>query len=442
MKRPSCTFRQGAAGMLELAVIADDLTGAADTGIQFRPAFAPVYLVGPRLLSAGAYALPPQALSIFTASRGLPPAEAHRVVFALCRALDGLAPRRIYKKIDSALRGNIGAELEAVMDALNIGMSFIAPAFVEQGRTTEGGVHCIHGTPVAKTEVRRDPVSPVCESRLADWIGLQAHFPVAHVDLAVLNQGPDAAAGAIERSFARGARHFTFDAAAVEHLEHIVHLALHHYPQALLCGSAGLAQSLARALGGGRAALPSGRPPIADSLRGHWLYACGSASEQLRRQVSMLAEHADVLVQALEPVGLAAGPLPECRTLAIQRAVERLAAGDLVVSLAPPSPDRPSIDPQRLVAEFADAVGAVIEAARPAGLFLSGGDTALAILERLGIRAVRLEGEVGSGLVFGRLMGGEFNEMPVVTKAGAFGPPDALLNLRAALSATRKGVRC
>jgi hypothetical protein len=49
---------------------------------------------------------------------------------------------------------------------------------------------------------------------------------------------------------------------------------------------------------------------------------------------------------------------------------------------------------------------------------------------------------VGGGLVFGRLMGGAFNEMPVVTKAGAFGPPDALLNLRTALSATRKGVRC
>lgn len=428
--------------MLELAVIADDLTGAADTGIQFRPAFAPVYLVGHRFLSVGSFEPPPRALSIFTASRGLPPAEAHREVFAACQALGCLAPRRIYKKIDSALRGNIGAELEAVMDALNIGMSFIAPAFVEQGRTTEGGVHCIHGTPVARTEMRRDPVTPVCESRLPEWISLQAHFPIAHIDLAILNQGADATAGVIDRAFARGARHFTFDAAAVEHLERIVHLALNHYPQALLCGSAGLAQSLARVLGSGMTPLPAGRPRVNDSLPGHWLYACGSASERLRRQVSLLAGCAQVIVQTLEPACLTAGHPPECRAAAVQRAVARLAVGDLVVSLAPPSLDSPCIDPDRLIVGFADAVGAVIEAARPAGLFLSGGDTALAILERLGIRAIRLECEVGSGLVFGRLMGGSMNEMPVVTKAGAFGPPDALLNMKEAFSATRKGVRC
>ena len=91
--------------MLELAVIADDLTGAADTGIQFRSAFAPVYLMSHRFLSVEALAPPPQVLSVFTASRSLPPAEAHQAVFAACRAIARLAPRRVYKKIDSALRG-------------------------------------------------------------------------------------------------------------------------------------------------------------------------------------------------------------------------------------------------------------------------------------------------------------------------------------------------
>ena len=142
--------------MLELVVIADDLTGAADTGIQFRAVYAPVYLVDHRLRSIDSFGEPAQALSIFTASRGLPPADAHRVVIDVCRVFGRHTPRRVYKKIDSAMRGNIGAELEAVMDVLNIAMSFIAPAFIEQGRTTVEGVHCIHGTPVAKTEMRSD----------------------------------------------------------------------------------------------------------------------------------------------------------------------------------------------------------------------------------------------------------------------------------------------
>jgi D-threonate/D-erythronate kinase len=119
----------------------------------------------------------------------------------------------------------------------------------------------------------------------------------------------------------------------------------------------------------------------------------------------------------------------------------RLAAGDVVVRLSPPSPDSRSMDPGRLVAGFAEAVVGVIEASRPAGLFLSGGDTALAVLQRLGTRAVRLEREVGSGLVFGRLMGGITEGMPVVTKAGAFGPPNALLNLKSAISDAQEKVR-
>jgi uncharacterized protein YgbK (DUF1537 family) len=420
--------------MLELAVIADDLTGAADTGVQFRPLFVPVYLVDRRFLTLDSFGEPPQALSICTASRGLPPADAHRVVTEVCRALGRRAPRRVYKKIDSAMRGNIGAELEAVMDVWNISMSFIAPAYVEQGRTTVGGVHCIHGTPVARTEMRRDPIAPVCESRLPEWIGRQAHLPIAHISLDALNQDAAAAVAAIDRAAGSGVRHFTFDAAVLEDLDRIAHLALNHYPQALLCGSAGLAKSMARALGGHH---PHPHPVwrLADEPpAGHWLFACGSASERLRRQVQVLAEQTNAGVVALDPAGDASGRLSDNRAAAVRRAASQLAANDLVMTLAPPSADPSFVDSDRLLAGFADAVHSVIATVRPAGLFLSGGDTALAVLERLGARGVRLECEMGGGLVFGRLVGGAVEGMPVVTKAGAFGPPDALLKLKEALS--------
>jgi uncharacterized protein YgbK (DUF1537 family) len=420
--------------MLELVVIADDLTGAADTGIQFRAMYAPVYLVDHRFLSIDSFGVPPQALSIFTASRGLPPADAHQVVTEVCRALGRHAPRRIYKKIDSAMRGNIGAELEAVMEALNITMSFIAPAYVEQGRTTVGGVHCIHGTPVARTEMRRDPIAPVCESRLLEWVGFQAHLPIAHIGLEILSQDEATAAAAIDRAAGAGVRHFTFDAAVPEDLDRIAQLALDYYPQALLCGSAGLAKSMAHALGSHRPHPNPVRCRADAPLAGHWMFACGSASERLRQQVQALAEQTNASVVALDPAGSGSGRVPENWDAAVRRAASRLAANDLVMTLAPPSADASHIDSDRLLAGFADAVHAVIVAVRPAGLFLSGGDTALAVLERLGARGIRLECEMGSGLVFGRLVGGAMEGMPVVTKAGAFGPPDALLKLRKALA--------
>ena len=421
--------------MLKLAVIADDLTGAADTGIQFRATYAPVYLVDHRWVATDSFAAPAQALSIFTASRGLPPAEAHQVLSDVCRVLGRLAPQRVYKKIDSALRGNIGAELEALMNELKIDLSFIAPAYVEQGRTTVGGVHCIHGTPVAKTEMRRDPVAPVCESRLPDWIGLQATFPVAHIGLEIWNNGPDAVAEQIERAVAQGVRHLTFDAAATDHLDRIARLALERYPQALLSGSAGLARSLAQALGAGLPGASPARRPTGALPSGHFLFVCGSVSERLRLQVDELAGQANVSVETLDPACLMPGSSPAWRANAIQRAAARLAAGDLVMNMAPPAPDRSPLDPVGLIAGFAGVVGSVVETVRPAGLFLSGGDTAQAVLERLKARSIRLECEVLSGQVLGSIVGGRMNGLAVVTKAGAFGPPDALLKLHAALGA-------
>jgi uncharacterized protein YgbK (DUF1537 family) len=431
------SLREGLFRMLNIAVIADDLTGAADTGIQFRSAYAPVYLVDQRWAAIGSFEPPAQALSIFTASRGLPPAEAHQVLAAVGRVLDRLAPQRVYKKIDSALRGNIGAELEALMNELKIDLSFIAPAYVEQGRTTVGGVHCLHGTPVAQTEMRRDPVAPVCESRLSDWIGFQAHFPIAHIGLEALNDGPDAAAREIDRAVARGVRHLTFDAAATDHLDRIARLALERYPQALLCGSAGLARSLARALGAGQSGAFPDRLPAGAAPAGHFLFVCGSPSERLRRQVDELAGQGKVGVETLNPAALMPGSAPACGAPTIRRAAARLAAGDLVVNLAPPAADQPVFNAPALSAGFADAAAAVVEASTPAGLFLSGGDTALAVLERLNTRAIRLECEVLDGLVLGRIIGGRMDGRTVVTKAGAFGPPDALLKLHAALGAIR-----
>ena len=113
--------------MLDWAVIADDLTGAADTGVQFLPVCAPVFLVDHRRLDAVALrAAAPAALAVFTNSRALPAGDARRAAAAAGRAIRRLGPARVYKKIDSALRGNIGTELEGVMEALELPLSFIA----------------------------------------------------------------------------------------------------------------------------------------------------------------------------------------------------------------------------------------------------------------------------------------------------------------------------
>jgi len=190
-----------------------------------------------------------------------------------------------------------------------------------------GGIHCIHGTPVAKSEMRRDPVAPVCESRLPDWVGIQAHFPVAHIGLEIWNNGPDAVTEQIDRAVAQGVRHLTFDAAAIDHLDRIACLALERYPQALLCGSAGLAPEPGPGawvwLAGGLPPRdPTDAPPAAISCLSAAPPPNGCASRWAK-----LAGQANVSVATLDAACLMPGSSSACRANAIQRAAARLAAG-------------------------------------------------------------------------------------------------------------------
>jgi uncharacterized protein YgbK (DUF1537 family) len=414
--------------MLEIAVIADDITGAADTGIQFGTAFAPVYLMDHRRLGCVSLAQAPRVISVFTGSRMMAGADARREVAAASRTLESWAPRRVYKKIDSALRGHIGAELEAVMEALRIEMSFIAPAFVEQGRTTRGGVHCIQGIPVAQTEMGRDPVAPVRDSNLPNWIAGQSRFPVSHIGLDAVEGGTEALAEAIRRAAPSGPRHVTFDATEVVHLDRIARMAVDRFPGALLCGSAGLARSVVKVLSD-----RPGRPmPQAEAARrmgrGNLLFVCGSATERLRAQVRVLIAGGRIAHEVLRPEALLWGGAAE-DTQALERVVETLAAQDLMVQIGTSAKAGGKTAPQALLARFADFTVRSALRAMPAGIFLSGGDTAAAVLAGLEVQAIHLEGEISSGLVCGTLIGGPLSGRSVVTKAGSFGPDDTLLNL-------------
>jgi uncharacterized protein YgbK (DUF1537 family) len=63
----------------------------------------------------------------------------------------------------------------------------------------------------------------------------------------------------------------------------------------------------------------------------------------------------------------------------------------------------------------------------PAGLVLTGGDTALGVLQALRISELELAGEISPGIPLAFARSGKFPGLPVITKAGAFGGPGALV---------------
>jgi len=174
-------------------------------------------------------------------------------------------------------------------------------------------------------------------------------------------------------------------------------------------------------------------PPPAEPLTagpGCHLIALGTASPRARRQVDVLAAAFPCSLIEMEARHLAHIDLvPEEGDLAA--VTDRLASGDVVVRIAPPAAETTVRATRRVAGGFGALIAAVVARQPPASLFLSGGDTALSVLGRLGARGLRLDREIVPGLVLGRVTGCAFEGLAVGTKPGAFGEDDALVRWRA-----------
>lgn len=165
--------------MVRLLVIADDFTGALDTGVQFKASNSCVLLYKSEkenlreILNKEI-----QVLIIDTETRHLHAEEAYRIVYNIIETAIDLGIQYIYKKTDSGMRGNIGSELAAFWNASGKHEVHFIPAFPQMGRTTVNGIHYIDNVPVAESVFGSDPFEPVKSSAIKDIIAEQSNTPV------------------------------------------------------------------------------------------------------------------------------------------------------------------------------------------------------------------------------------------------------------------------
>jgi len=377
-----------AGAALRIAVIADDLTGAADTGVQFTRA-------GHRTAVALFEAPPPpdlDALAVDTDSRELPAAEAVARAGAVARRLRHVPI--LYKKIDSTLRGPLGAEVRAAGQSGERPRMVVAPAFPSAGRTTRGGVQCVDGRPLDDGDVPR---------RLADGGCGEA---------VVLSRGELADPGRVAAALRA---HACVVADAQEEADLVALARGVPDPTAVLwAGSAGLAAALA-------AVHPGARPPAARTPPGDGpvLVVIGSGHPVAREQVRRLAATAAEVPLELDDLAAtardAAAALAAARSAVVHATT--CSGGDAVSGRIPGAL-------ARVAARLADA-GLV------QSLVLSGGETAVHVARALGVRGLALERELEPGVPVSRLIGPR--PLRVVTKAGGFGGPLALVRAVEAL---------
>lgn len=157
-----------------IAIIADDLTGAAELGgIGLRYHFNVEFNTEVNMQSRA------DLLVIDMDSRSQSQQLAEKAVEKVCSKLDVLKPRFVYKKIDSVLRGHVLKEISVQMKMSGKRRALIVPANPELNRTIVNGTYYFKGLPVHLSSFARDPEFPVTSSLIADM--LRAGIEEVHV---------------------------------------------------------------------------------------------------------------------------------------------------------------------------------------------------------------------------------------------------------------------
>lgn len=414
----------------ELGILADDLTGATDTGLQFAKC-------GRRTrvslnLSANAAG---DVLVFDSDSRLRPMAEARQRVVVASQKLRAAGAQRFYKKIDSTGRGNLGVEIAAMLEALGQSSALICPAFPPLGRTVRDGAIHLRGVPLDQTEFARDPVWPATTASLAEILGRQTDLPIDSLSLAEVRRGPVYLRDRIQSLSGAGVRLIVADAESAIDLRCLVE-AVRQVDQPILpVGSAGLAEWLTALL-----ARPARAPREVGLGHDPILVVAGTVNRVGVVQLARLIEEGAGLARV--PLDLALGQ-PERAARDAAAEVARLSRGRRCVVLtltgAEAVADASGLRElargqasglvevtERLVDVLGQAARLALEALPPAALILTGGDTARAVCVAIGAHGLDVYREAAPGVPISLLEGGRWDGLPVVTKAGGFGEPGTL----------------
>lgn len=364
-------------------LLADDLSGALDAAAAFHHAGWRVRIV----LEAEAWpaAAPGEMVAFTTETRNAPPGVA---AAAVARALE-LARARgatlVYKKIDSTLRGPVAAELQALTSIPAAARVLFAPANPSVGRTVRGGVLLVTGVPVAETDFGRDPVSPVKESVIRRLLGAAATDRVTIAD-AETEADLVAAVAAMDADGSPW----------------------------VAVGSGALARPVAARL---KPAPP--RPATVASSRpsGPVLMLCGSAHARNREQAAVLSASAAVELIEARLADVSA---------AVHSATAALRQGKSAAVLIEASRHP---DSQRVVQTLADAASSILDASGVRRVFVTGGETAFALCQRLGVATLAFTDELEPGLSLSSVGPWRF-----AIKPGGFGDRDTWQRAWRALS--------
>lgn len=412
-----------------LGCIADDFTGATDLANNLvRRGMRTVQTIG--IPGEGFDPGDVDAIVVALKSRTNPADEAARESVAALNWLQGQGCRQFFFKycstFDSTDRGNIGPVADALLDELGADFAIACPAFPVNGRTVYRGYLYAGSLLLNESGMEQHPLTPMTDANLVRVLGRQTDGAVGLVGYETLEGGVDAVRACIE-GLRPDHRYAICDTLNDAHLETIAAAVADH---PLVTGGSGLALGLPGNFR--RQGLLEMRTDAADlpAIAGHALVVSGSCSRATRAQVAHMAGLRPAFF--VDPLALARGD--DVVAEAVAWASTRISDGPVLVYATAES-ESVAAAQQQLGMERA---GALVEKALAAitqqlvgehgvrRLVVAGGETAGAVVQALGIGALRIGPQIDPGVPWTAALVGHEN-IVLALKSGNFGSEDFFL---------------
>jgi len=412
------------------AIIADDLTGSADTGVQFTKKGLRTYVLAlfglkqPETLPEDADTMVLDTESRFDTSH-----LAYKKAKSAAGFLNESGFENLYKKIDSTFRGNIGAEIEGALKGSGKRTCLLAAALPQAGRSISDGKVRVHDIPLNETEFATDPRTPVESDSVKEILEVQTKLEVALVGIEVVRSGVGRLEKTIRDFIDSGFRIIVVDGKTESDMKMVALASKNLSEDLLYAGSAGFAEHLTDV--------------DAETKSRKMLLVAGSTTETTRKQMNAViaefgakeinpnidamlgteSEANDEIKKICSTFRSSGQDLwllrsaPECDTVEKARRMgEKLGLNNREVS-------------EKIACFLGRATAYLVDDEKIDMVFLTGGDTAIKTFESLHSESFFIKGEAGKGIPWGFIKRAGHEPLMAVTKAGGFGNPKQILDI-------------
>jgi len=412
-----------------LGAIADDFTGATDLcSMLVRGGMRTVQLIG---VPAADHADPDtDAVVVALKSRTAPVGEAVEDSLAALAWLRRQGARQFFFKycstFDSTDQGNIGPVADALVAALGCGFALACPAFPTNARTVYQGHLFVGGVLLNESGMEHHPLTPMTDANLVRVLSRQTEGTVGLVSFIDVERGAQAIRAAMTRLKEQGRRYAIVDAITDAHLVAIGEAAAAH---ALITGGSGIAIGLGENFRRAGLLAEQADPSALPLVEGACAVLAGSCSRATLAQLGFARNHLPVL--ELDALGT-----PDAVALsdaALGWASGRLGETPIVIAASAP-PEKVTALQSRLGraqagALIEDTIARIAEGLVGQGvrkIVVAGGETSGAVVERLGVRSLRIGAEIDPGVPWTYAQG-RGPDLLLALKSGNFGATDFFL---------------